>query len=149
MLSPPYTLSRNTASASNSAHTLIALARDAAGHGTTSAVSSVTVANVNGVVTYYHTDAIGSVRRITDAGGQLVARYDYRPFGEPWNLPANPDRRQFAGKERDADTGFDYVGARYYTSIPARPGASRPSTRCLISRRRCSIRNAGIGMRMR
>jgi RHS repeat-associated protein len=120
ILSPPYTLSWNTASASNSAHTLSALARDAAGHATTSAVSSVTVGNVAGVVTYYHTDALGSVRRITDAGGQLVARYDYRPFGEPWNLPENPDRRQFVGKERDAETGFDYLGARYYASQTGR-----------------------------
>lgn len=67
-------------------------------------------------VVYYHTDAIGSVRMITDENGQVVARYDYLPFGEPWVPPPNQDVRQFAGKERDAETGFDYFGARYYAS---------------------------------
>ena len=33
------------------------------------------------VVVYYHTDAIGSVRMISDATGAVVARYDYLPFG--------------------------------------------------------------------
>lgn len=68
-------------------------------------------------VIYYHTDAIGSVRMITDENGQVVARYDYLPFGEPWpGLPPNPDVRQYAGKDRDAETGFNYFGARYYAS---------------------------------
>ena len=65
-------------------------------------------------VIYYHADAIGSVRVITNVTGQVVARYDYLPFGEAWTPPQNPDVRQFAGKERDAETGFDYFGARYY-----------------------------------
>jgi RHS repeat-associated protein len=68
-------------------------------------------------VVYYHTDAIGSVRMVTDATGAVVARYDYLPFGETWlTNPPNtaPDVRQFAGKEREADTGLDYFGARYY-----------------------------------
>ena len=68
-------------------------------------------------VIYYHTDAIGSVRMITNETGQVVARYDYAPFGEPWpDVPPNPDVRQFAGKERDPETKFNYFGARYYAS---------------------------------
>jgi RHS repeat-associated protein len=68
-------------------------------------------------VIYYHTDAIGSVRMITDQAGQVVARYDYLPFGEPWpEPPATADVRQFAGKERDPETKFNYFGARYYAS---------------------------------
>jgi RHS repeat-associated protein len=66
------------------------------------------------------TDAIGSVRMITDSTGQVVARYDYRPFGDPCGslcgTPSAPDKRQFAGKERDQEIGLDYVGARYYAS---------------------------------
>lgn len=79
----------------------------------------VTVASAQSqeTVIYYHTDAIGSVRMITDGHGQVVARYDFLPFGEPWAaLPATSDVRQFGGKERDAETGFDYFGARYYAS---------------------------------
>jgi RHS repeat-associated protein len=76
---------------------------------------SVALAQSQETVTYYHTDAIGSVRMITDASGQVVARYDYLPFGEPWApVPATSDARQFGGKERDLETGFDYFGARYY-----------------------------------
>jgi RHS repeat-associated protein len=71
-------------------------------------------------VTYYHVDAIGSVRMISDAAGQVVARYDFLPFGEAWDPPAAPDVRQFAGKERDAEIGFDYFGARYYQSQTGR-----------------------------
>jgi RHS repeat-associated protein len=71
-------------------------------------------------VFYYHTDAIGSVRMITDETGQVVARYDYRPFGDPCGslcgTPSPPDKRQFVGKERDQETGFDYFGPRYYTN---------------------------------
>src|SRR5438132_10974566 len=65
-------------------------------------------------VTYYHTDAIGSVRMITDATGQVLQRHDYLPFGEEWSPPGQTDKRLFAGKERDSETAFDYFGARYY-----------------------------------
>src|SRR5688572_3698532 len=68
-------------------------------------------------VTYYHTDAIGSVRMITDASGAVLARYDYQPFGLALDVPpppVEPQQRQFAGKERDTETGYDYFGARYY-----------------------------------
>jgi RHS repeat-associated protein len=81
-------------------------------------------------VVYYHTDAIGSVRAITDANGQVIARYDYLPFGEPWPPSPNADVRQFAGKERDAETGLDYFGARYYSSVHGRftsPDLADPS----------------------
>ena len=71
-------------------------------------------------VIYYHTDAIGSVRMTTDAMGQVVARYDFLPFGEPWMPPVNPEVLQFAGKERDKETGFDYFGARYYSDAIGR-----------------------------
>jgi len=65
-------------------------------------------------VTYYHTDAIGSLRMVTDASGAVVQRHDYLPFGEEYPTQP-PDRRLFAGKERDQETGFDYFGGRYYS----------------------------------
>jgi len=64
-------------------------------------------------VEYYHLDALGSVRAISDANGAEIARYDYLPFGEEWNPTASADRLRFAGKERDTETGLDYLGARY------------------------------------
>lgn len=73
-------------------------------------------------VVYYHLDAIGSVRAVTNQSGSVIERHDYLPFGEectsgpcaanPVNL--GPQPRRFTGKERDTETGLDYFGARYY-----------------------------------
>ena len=73
-------------------------------------------------VVYYHTDAIGSVRMITNAAGVEIDRYDFLPFGErlPPPSPPPPDTRQFAGKEQDAETDLDYFGARYYRAQSGR-----------------------------
>src|SRR6266545_2399654 len=84
---------------------------------------AVAAAQSGETVLYYHTDAIGSVRMITDANAQVVARYDFLPFGEEWNPASFRDPRLFAGKERDAESGFDYFGARHYAS-----GAGRFTT---------------------
>jgi RHS repeat-associated protein len=76
------------------------------------------------VIKYYHLDAIGSVRVVTNAAGAVVERHDYLPFGEECltgPCASNPgvgagQPRKFTGKERDAETGLDYFGARYYGS---------------------------------
>jgi RHS repeat-associated protein len=61
---------------------------------------------------YYHTDAIESVRALTDVSGATVARYDYAPFGEDSQpLTGNPIR--FTGQELDSESGHYYYGARY------------------------------------
>jgi RHS repeat-associated protein len=73
-----------------------------------------TMAQAQDVVVFFHTDAIGSVRVVTDATGAVIHRYDYLPFGEPWNPPPNADTRRFAGGELDGETTFNYFGARYY-----------------------------------
>jgi RHS repeat-associated protein len=75
-------------------------------------------------IIYYHTDAIGSVRAITDANGGLLARYDFEPFGVQCGSARGtgtpPETIQFAGKERDTDTTLDYLGARYYEAVSGR-----------------------------
>ncbi|MEP7305930.1 MAG: RHS repeat-associated core domain-containing protein [Acidobacteriota bacterium] len=75
-------------------------------------------------VQYYHLDAVGSVRMITDQNGAVVAYHDYLPFGietpTPTPTPTVADPRAFAGKERDQETGLDYFGARYYASQTGR-----------------------------
>ena len=66
-------------------------------------------------VEYYHLDALGSVRVVTDASGQVVRRHDFGPFGEEVAaVHPNPERKLFTGQERDAETALDYFGARYY-----------------------------------
>jgi RHS repeat-associated protein len=96
--------------------------------------SSVAKTSEAQVVEYYHLDAIGSVRGVTDASGNVVERHDYLPFGEECTTPAcaaNPQagagtRRRFTGKERDAETGLDYFGARYYRSQIGRFNTTDP-----------------------
>jgi RHS repeat-associated protein len=68
------------------------------------------------VVEYYHTDAIGNVRAITDASGKVIERHDYQPYGEEWLPQGGTQPLRFTGKERDGETGLDYFGARYYGS---------------------------------
>ena len=69
------------------------------------------------VVEYYHADALGSVRAVTNQHGQVIARHDFLPFGEEVQAPAPPtEKRLFTGKERDAETGLDYFEARYLSS---------------------------------
>jgi RHS repeat-associated protein len=85
---------------------------------------------------YYDTDGVGSVRVITDEGGDVVERHDYLPFGEECTTGAcetNPqggggDDRKFTGKERDTETGLDYFGARYYAASTARFTSVDPAT---------------------
>jgi RHS repeat-associated protein len=71
-------------------------------------------------VEYYHLDALGSVRAVTNESGDIITRHDYYPYGEEWNEPPSNDTRRFTGKERDDETGLDYFGARYYAQGPGR-----------------------------
>lgn len=65
----------------------------------------------------YHGDHLGSANWITDGTGTAIQYIHYAPYGE---LIANQvagsydERYKFTGKERDAETGYDYFGARYY-----------------------------------
>ncbi|MGO9228611.1 MAG: RHS repeat domain-containing protein [Bryobacteraceae bacterium] len=92
---------------------------------------------------YLSADHLGSTRLITDALGNPQRCIDYLPFGE--EIPAgvngrtgpcyetlgsagNPQypsgadvvNQKFTGKERDAETGLDYFGARYMSSAQGR-----------------------------
>ena len=68
---------------------------------------------------FSHSDHLGSASWITDYNGQPIQYMHYAPYGQ---LIANQqatgydERYKFTGKERDAETGYDYFGARYYIS---------------------------------
>ena len=74
------------------------------------------------VVEYYHLDALGSVRVVTDQAGQVIDRHDFLPFGDeyPGPQPAAKEKKLFTGHEHDAETGLDYFGARYYEAPTGR-----------------------------
>jgi RHS repeat-associated protein len=68
---------------------------------------------------YLLTDALGSTRTKTNGSGLALARFDYEPFGaEIGRHGSGGDglRQRFTGKERDAESGLDYFGARYLAS---------------------------------
>ena len=73
-------------------------------------------------LTYFiHPDHLGSASWITDLGGEPVQHLQYKPFGSEHVDQQAPgtdysERFRFTGKERDAETGYDYFGARYYSS---------------------------------
>jgi RHS repeat-associated protein len=87
---------------------------------TTVLCAATSSAQTTEVVMYYHADATGSIRMITDANGQVVERHDYMPFGEEWPASSSSERRLYVGKERDQETGFDYSGARFYAPAGGR-----------------------------
>lgn len=67
-------------------------------------------------VEYYHLDAVGSVRAVTDHNGAVVRTHPSPPFGTGDGVTPGTDPLRYTGKERDAETGLDYFGARYYGS---------------------------------
>jgi RHS repeat-associated protein len=87
---------------------------------------------------YLAQDHLGSTRALWDDTG-VKARFDYLPFGEAisgdrngraaltcaagvtncYNGPGSLTQK-FTGKERDAETGLDYFGARYMSSAQGR-----------------------------
>jgi RHS repeat-associated protein len=65
------------------------------------------------VTEYYHLDALGSVRAVTNQAGTTVRQHDYFAFGEEYLAAGSGDPLRFTGKAHDAETGLDYFGARY------------------------------------
>jgi RHS repeat-associated protein len=68
-----------------------------------------------GNISYYHADALGSTRAVTDSSAHVLVSYRYDPYGkaEPSNNTAlNPF--QFAGQYTDSTTGLIYMRARWY-----------------------------------
>jgi RHS repeat-associated protein len=81
------------------------------------------------------TDMLGSVRAITSESQSVEECYDYEPFGRMLSasdngrgslgcFQANPDNsviaQKFTSKERDAETGLDFFGARYFSAAQGR-----------------------------
>ena len=68
---------------------------------------------------YYHPDHLGSATWITDSVGNPAQFLQYLPYGEIWRNQQRMgynERYKYSGKERDEETGYDYFGARHYTS---------------------------------
>ncbi|MBR4199397.1 MAG: RHS repeat-associated core domain-containing protein [Bacteroidales bacterium] len=70
-------------------------------------------------VYYFHSDHLGSASWITNNTGLPVQHLQYLPFGEHFvneHSSGYDERFTFTGKERDAETGYYYHGARFNSS---------------------------------
>ena len=69
---------------------------------------------------FYHPDHLGSSSWITDRVGAAVQHLHYLPWGETYvdqkSNRFDGVRYPFSAKEKDAETGYSYFGARYYSS---------------------------------
>ncbi|HHV53887.1 MAG TPA: hypothetical protein GXX55_00300 [Firmicutes bacterium] len=72
---------------------------------------------------FYHVDLVGSVRAITDSQGQVVARFEYEPFGvtvQASGALTVGEVHRFTGKPEDGVIELYYFNARYYDPVTAR-----------------------------
>ncbi len=100
------------------------------------AAEYTTAANPATGTEYLSADHLGSTRLVTNASGNPLSCTDYLPFGEEippgingrtgcytleaYPGPADVTDHKFTGKERDAETGLDYFGARYFSGAQGR-----------------------------
>lgn len=80
------------------------------------------LAQVTGsTINYYHRDQLGSTRIVTNSTGNTVGVTNYDPFGQSpasWKSGTQP-AFAYAGQYTDAETGFQYLRARYYDPTTA------------------------------
>ncbi|MFL0808843.1 MAG: putative Ig domain-containing protein [Agarilytica sp.] len=70
---------------------------------------------------YFHTDALGSTRLLTDSSGSVSDEYSYLPYGKQdvYSGSTNNDY-QYTGEQYDPELGKYYLRARYYSPTNAR-----------------------------
>ncbi len=65
-------------------------------------------------VQYHLADHLGSSSTVTSADGTWLSREEFFPYGETSFGSFARKRFRYSGKERDAESGLTYYGARYY-----------------------------------
>jgi RHS repeat-associated protein len=69
---------------------------------------------------YYVKDHLGNTRMTVASTGTVDSYFDYYPFGQLMDgrtsVASADSRYEYTGKERDAESGYDYFGARYYAA---------------------------------
>ena len=71
---------------------------------------------MNTTTDYFLTDALGSVRQLTDASGAITLAKSYQPYGETLaSAGSGTSPFAFTGEQVDA-SGLTYLRARYYSS---------------------------------
>ena len=77
----------------------------------------IAINNTTEGLRWRHLDHLGNLRLKTNNLGDAVCYYYYKPYGEiSYKSCTEADDYWFTSKERDAETGLDYFGARHYGS---------------------------------
>lgn len=82
----------------------------------TFAVEQVADSNQMNTTHFYIGDHLGSAQMEFTASGWPASSSQFAPYGGEINPQPTTNRYKFTGKERDAESGLDYFGARYYAS---------------------------------
>ena len=69
---------------------------------------------------YYLGDHLGTAQMEFSSGGWPVWQGQFAPYGQELDSQTTQNHYKFTGKERDAESGLDYFGARYYASSVGR-----------------------------
>ncbi|PDV97132.1 DUF6531 domain-containing protein [Candidatus Chloroploca asiatica] len=73
------------------------------------------IAQVGTTTSYYHSDALGSVRAMSDSVGQATATYIYDAFGGVRTQTGGAGNAYtFTGEQADPEAGMVFLRARYY-----------------------------------
>jgi len=86
--------------------------------------------DTQGTGLHFHiSDPLGSRRVQVSSTGTLELKCSNLPFGDSLGCGPSSDatEQHFTGKERDAESGLDYFGARYYASTMGRFATPDPS----------------------
>jgi len=79
------------------------------------------VSGISSPVYYYFANQIHSTALITDANGNIEDDADYYPWGGTLQFSGNlANHYWLTSKERDPESGLDYLGARYYGNSSGR-----------------------------
>lgn len=77
--------------------------------------------DANGQITFTHTDVLGSPVALSNEAGEVVAEYEYDPFGNVVGSDGTADTRyKFTGQEHDSESDLYYYNARYYNPVLGR-----------------------------
>jgi RHS repeat-associated protein len=69
---------------------------------------------------YYHTDALGSVRLGTDTNANVIFSDSYQPYGQDNGTPVGGQTYKFIGKPYSSATGLYYYFQRWYDPCAGR-----------------------------
>jgi RHS repeat-associated protein len=75
----------------------------------------------NGTINHVHTDHLGGTNITTDTARAITQTLDYFPYGDNRiDTGTDNEKKQFTGYTKDASTGLNYAGARYYSGKTGR-----------------------------